>query len=181
MNQIDIKKWCPSYCFGLKIFSTVFSLWSHWILFLLLVFLLYVWGGVVSSRCCCWVAWRYTGIPYIDSCPIPARHGCVLVVPARPGFPEMTHKSAMKKRAGQPALAYSSAPWPRTGAPKSPKWSPHPPLDVAAASDLESEAEVWFFRGRPLVHPLQGAGYVPEGGGGEAQPRLVWRGGGGPH
>ena len=64
-------KWCPSYYFGLQIFSTVFSLWSRWILFLLLVFLLYVWGGVVSSRCCCWVAWRYNGIPYIDSCPVP--------------------------------------------------------------------------------------------------------------
>ena len=34
---------------------------------------------------------------------------CVLVVPARPDFPEMTHRSALKKRAGQPALASSSA------------------------------------------------------------------------
>ena len=40
---------------------------------------------------------------------MPRSHGCVLVVPARPDFPEMTHKSAMKKRAGQPALASSSA------------------------------------------------------------------------
>ena len=124
----------------------------------LLVFLLYVWGDVVSSTCCCWVAWRYTGIPYIDSCPVPARHGCVLVVPARPGFPEMTHKSAMKKRAGQPALASSLAPWPRTGALKSPKWSPHPPLDVAAASDLESEAEVRFLWGRPILGLFAGGG-----------------------
>ncbi len=121
MNQITIKKWCPSYCFGLQIISTVFSLWSCWILFLLLVFLLYVWGDVVSSRCCCWVVWRYNGIPYIDSCPVPVRHGCVLVVMARPGFPEMIYKSAMKKRAGQPALASSSAPWPRTDAPTKPK------------------------------------------------------------
>jgi hypothetical protein len=71
---MHIKKWCPSYCFGLQIISTVFSLWSRWI-----VFLLYVWGDVVSSRCCCWVVGRYTGIPYIDSCPVPApwmRLGC---------------------------------------------------------------------------------------------------------
>ncbi len=151
-------KWCPSYYFGLQIFSTVFSLWSRWILFLLLVFLLYVWGDVVSSRCCCWVVRRYTGIPYIDSCPVPARHGCVLVVPARPGFPEMIYKSAMKKRAGQPALASSAAPWPRTGAPKSPKWSPHPPLAQSAASDLESEAEAWFSPRSASPSSLQGAG-----------------------
>ncbi len=124
---MHIKKWCPSYCFGLQIISTVFSLWSRWI-----VFLLYVWGDVVSSRCCCWVVGRYTGIPYIDSCPLPARHGCVLVVPARPGFPEMVYKSAMKKRAGQPARVSSSAPWPRTGALKRSKWSPHPPLAQSA-------------------------------------------------
>ncbi len=67
-----------------------------------------------------------------------------MVVPARPGLPEMTHHSAMKARAGQPALASSSAARLRTEAPKRPKWSPHPPLDVAAASDLESEAEVRF-------------------------------------
>ncbi len=163
MNQIDIKKWCPSYCFGLQIISTVFSLWSRWILFLLLVFLLYVWGDVVSSRCCCWVVWRYNGIPYIDSCPVPARHGCVLVVPARPGFPEMVYKSAMKKRAGQPALVSSSAPWPPTGALKSPKWSPHPPLAQSAASDLESEAELWFLRGWPLLHLCR---WWPRGEGG---------------
>ncbi len=172
--------WCPSYCFGLQIISTVFSLWSRWIVFLLivfllLVFLLYVWGDVVSSRCCCWVVRRYTGIPYIDSSPVPARHGCVLVVPARPGFPEMIYKSAMEKRAGQPALASISAPWPRTGVPKSPKWSPHPPLAQSAASDLESEAEVWLLRGWPLLHLCR---WWPRGeGGGLAQADL--RGGGG--
>jgi len=69
---------------------------------------------------------------------------CVLVVPARPGFPEMTHRSALKARAGQPAHASSSAARPRTEAPKSPKWSPHHPLAQSAASDLESEAEVRF-------------------------------------
>jgi hypothetical protein len=42
--------------------------------------------------------------------PRTGRHGYVLVVPARPGFPEMVYKSAMKKHAGQPALASSSAP-----------------------------------------------------------------------
>ena len=67
---------------------------------------------------------------------------CVLVVPARPGFPEMTHRSALKARAGQPAQASSSAARPRTEAPKSPKWSPHHPLAQSVASDLESEAEV---------------------------------------
>jgi hypothetical protein len=148
-------------------------------LFLLLVFLLYVWGDVVSSRCCCWVVRRYTGIPCIDSCPVPARQGCVLFVPACPCFPEMIYKSAMKKRAGQPALASSSAPWPRTEVPKSPKWFPHHPLAQSAASDLESEAEVRFFRGWPLLHLLQGVEHLPQGGGGET--RLVWRGGGGPH
>jgi hypothetical protein len=170
MNQIDIKKWCPSYCFGLLIISTVFSLWSRWILFLLWVFLLYVWGDVVSSRCCCRVAWRYNGIPYVDSCLVPARQWSVLVVPARPGFPEMIYKSAMKKRAGQPALASSSAPWPRTGLPKSPKWSPHPPLAQSAASDLESEAEVWFLRGRPLLHLCRGRGRYQEGEEGVLSP-----------
>jgi hypothetical protein len=79
----------------------------------------------------------------------------------------------MKKRAGQPALASSSAARPRTEAPKSPKWSPHPGLDVAAASDLESEAEVRFLRGRPLIHPLHGVEHVPQGGGRGAQPSLV--------
>jgi hypothetical protein len=145
------------------------------------MFLIYVWGDVVSSRCCCWVAWRYNVIPYIDSCPVPARHGCILVVPARPGFPEMVYKSVMKKCAGQPALASSSAPWLPTGALKSPKWSPHLPLAQSAASDLESEAEVWFLRGRPLVHLCRWWSGYPRGRGGGAQPRLVWRGGGGPH
>jgi hypothetical protein len=28
----------------------------------------------------------YNGPPYIDFCPVPARHGCVLAVPARPDF-----------------------------------------------------------------------------------------------
>ncbi len=95
---MHIKKWCPSYCFGLQIISTVFSLCSRWIVFLLLVFLLYVWGDVVSSRCCCWMVRKYTWIPYIDSCPVPARHGCVLVVPARPGFPEMVYRRAEKPK-----------------------------------------------------------------------------------
>ena len=135
-----------------------------------------MWGDVVSSRCCCWVVRRYTGIPYIDSCPVPARHGCVLVVPARPGFPEMTHNSAMKKRAGQPALAHSSAPWPRTGTPKSPKWSPHPPLAQSAASDLESEAEVWFPPRLASIFIFAGCGVCTWRGREGALPRLVWGG-----
>ncbi len=169
MNQIDIKSGvlltvlaCKSsqQCSPSDLVGFVSSL----------SFLLYVWGDVASSTCCCWVVGRYTGIPYIDSCPVPARHGCVLVVPAHPDFPEMTHKIAMKKRAGQPALASSSAAWPGTEAPKSPKWSPHPPLAQSGASDLESEAEVRFFRGRPLVHLLHGVEHVPKGGGGGLSP-----------
>ena len=171
MNQIDIKNGvlltilaCKSSQQSvLSLFSLDFV--SH------LDFLLYVWGDVVSSTSCCWVVRRYTGIPYIDSCPVPARHGCVLVVPARPDFPEMTHRSALKARAGQPAHASSSAARPRTEAPKSPKWSPHPPLDVDAASDLESEAEVRFLWGWPLLGLFAGGGVHTPGGreGGSAQ------------
>ena len=164
MNQIDIKNGVLLTILACKSSQqSVLSLVSL-DLFLLLVFLLYVWGDVASSTCCCWVVRRYTGIPYIDSCPVPARHGCVLVVPARPGFPEARAGQHSRARAGQPALASSSAAWPRTGAPKSPKWSPHPPLDVGAASDLESEAEVRFLWGRPILGLFAGGGARTPGG-----------------
>ncbi len=52
----------------------------------LVVFLLYVSGDVVASLCIGRVVERYNGPPYINFCPVPARHGCVLVVPARPDF-----------------------------------------------------------------------------------------------
>jgi hypothetical protein len=80
----------------------------------------------------------------IDSCPVPARHGASWLYRPAMVFPEMTHRSALKARAGQPAHASSSAARPRTEAPKSPKWSPHHPLAQSAASDLKSEAEVRF-------------------------------------
>jgi hypothetical protein len=51
----------------------------------------------------------YTEIPYINSCPVPACHGFVLVVPARPGFLDLLQRSAIEKRASQPALVSSSA------------------------------------------------------------------------
>jgi hypothetical protein len=52
---------------------------------------------------------RYTEIPYINSCPVLACHGIVLVVPARPGFPDLPQRSAIEKRAGQPVLVSGSA------------------------------------------------------------------------
>ena len=42
---------------------------------------------------------RYNGPPYIDFCPVPARHGCVLVVPAQPDFLKRFREALLEKRA----------------------------------------------------------------------------------
>ncbi len=39
---------------------------------------------------------RYNDPPYIDFCPVPARHGCVLVVPA---WPDILKRFRGEKRA----------------------------------------------------------------------------------
>jgi len=141
------------------------------------VFLLYVYGDVVSSWCCCWVRKKYNGPLYINSCPVPACHGFVLVVPARPGFLNQLESSAIEKRAGQPVLVTSSAVWPSREALKSSKWSPHPPLAQSMASDLESEAEVWFPPRLASTGTLAGGGVCTWRGWEGALPWLLWWGG----
>ena len=134
-NKYTLKSGVLLTVLACKSSQQLFSLWSRW-----MVFLLYVYGDVVSSWCCCWVVGRYTGIPYIDSCPVPACHGLVLVVLACHGFLEMLYRSVLVNLRWSlsqlPDLLEKS--W------NAHKWSPHPPLAQSAASDLESEAEVWF-------------------------------------
>ncbi len=100
-----------------------------------------------------------TGLPW--TCP-----GCT-------GLPWISWY-ATEKRAGQPALVSISAVWPCREALKSPKWSPHPPLAQSMASDLKSEAEVWF----PLR--LASVFIVCKGWRGRGRGLCpVWSGGGG--
>ena len=116
---------------------------------------------------------KYTEIPYIDSCPVPACHSPVLWY-----WPAWSsQRSAPEKRAGQPALVTNSAVLPPKKQLKSSKWSSHPPLAHPMASDLVPEAEVCFLRGWPPGVLVPGGGVHTPGGreGGSAQ--LGWKGG----
>ena len=107
MNQIDIKKGVLLTIFSLQVFSTVCSLPG----------LVGVFTLSFSSLCV-----RRRGLLYIlllsgekvhwdplyRLMPRTGPPWCVLVVPARPGFPEMTHRSAPLARAGRPAPASSA-------------------------------------------------------------------------
>ncbi len=123
MYQIDIKKGVLLTIFSLQVFSTVCSLPG-----LVGVFTL-SFSSLCVRRCSLLEMLLLSGKkvhwdPLYRLTPRTGPPWCVLVVPARPGFPEMTHRSALLARASQPAPASSSAARPRTEAPKSPKWSP---------------------------------------------------------
>ncbi len=119
---------------------------------------------------------RYNGPPYIDFCPVPARHGCILVVPARPDF---FKRACGYKRAGHlrsslaqlPDLVQTRGkvqnglhthPWPNL-------WPP--------TSNQRMKCD--FHRAWSLYASLQGVEYVLEGGGRGPCPACSDGGGGG--
>jgi hypothetical protein len=105
---------------------------------------------------------RYNGPPYINFCPVPARHGCVLVVPAQPDF--FKHTSGDKhavhlpgslaqlpdlvQTCGKAQNGLHTHPWPKL-------WPP----------TLNQRLKCDFHRAWSLSASLQGVEYVLEGGG----------------
>ena len=174
MNQIDIKKGVLLTILACKssqqfVLSLVSLEFSH------LVFLLSVWGGVASSTFCCWVVRKYTEIPYIDSCPVPACHSPVLWY--WPAW--FSQRSAPEKRAGQPALVSSSAVWPRREMPFGQKCFIRSSCARTMTSDPDLEAKTRFSPRSILDDSFLGEGVALWRGGGGFLPRLPWREGGG--
>ena len=108
---------------------------------------------------------RYNGPPYIDFCPVPARHGCVLVVPAQPDFLKRFREALLEERAvdlrwppaqlpdlvqtrGKAQNGLHTHPWPNL-------WPP--------TSNQRLKCD--FHRAWSLLASLQGVEYVLEGGG----------------
>ena len=104
--------------------------------------------------------WWYNGPPYIDFCPVPARHGCVLLVPARPDFLKRFKEGArvdlrwppaqlpdLVQTRGKAQNGLHTHPWPNL-------WPPTP------NQRLKCDHRAWS-----LSASLQGVEYVLEGGG----------------
>ncbi len=88
-----------------------------------------------------------TGLPWI--CP-----GCT-------GPAWLPQRSAIEKRAGQPALVSISAVWPRTEVPFSQKCSLRSSCVRTATFDPDLEAEVSFYRGWSQMSSFLGGGVCP--------------------
>ncbi len=106
----------------------------------------------------------YTEIPYINSSPVPACHGFVLVVPACLVFTE--------KRAGQPVLVSSSAVQPRKEMLFSQKCSIRSSCARTVTSDPDLEAEARFSPRPNLDGSFPGEGVCSVEGGSGSLPRL---------
>jgi hypothetical protein len=86
-------------------------------------------------------------------------------------------RSAIEKRAGQPALVSSSAAQPRREMPFSQKCSIRSSCARTLTSDPDLEAEVRFSRRPVLDGSFPGEGVCSVEGGSGFLPRLPWRGG----